>query len=132
MGYYDIVQESYVRCRDSAHFFEDFYNDFTSSSEEIRQKFSKTNFQHQHKLLRESIAYMILFAEGGEFSQRIIDQLGEKHNRKHNDIKPALYDLWLESLIRTLRKHDPQMTPELEQRWRESMAVGIEALKARY
>jgi hemoglobin-like flavoprotein len=132
MNYYDIVQESYMRCRQSPGFFDDFYRDFIGSSDEVKKKFAKTDLGHQEKLLSESMVYMILFAEGGEFAGRIIAQLGEKHNRHHNDITPALYALWLESLIRTLKKHDPQMSPELEQRWREAMTVSIEALKARY
>jgi hemoglobin-like flavoprotein len=132
MSRYDAVQESYVRCRSSQGFFDDFYQDFLNSSEEVKAKFSRTNFEKQNKHLRESIVFMILFAEGGEYARQIIDQLGVKHNREHLNITPGLYGLWLESLIRTIYKHDTQMTPDLESSWREAMEVGIELLKARY
>lgn len=132
MSRFDAVQESYVRCRSSPGFFDDFYRDFLGSSEEVRAKFVHTNFEKQNKLLRESIVFMILFAEGGTYAQQVIKELAVKHDRKHLDITPGLYALWLDSLIRTIARHDKAMNPDLEQKWREAMTIGIESLKALY
>ena len=45
---------------------------------------------------------------------------------------PRLYDLWLECLIEAVRGHDPQFSAELESAWRETLAFGIDYMRARY
>ena len=43
-------------------------------------------------------------------------------------ITEEMYGMWLDSLCETVQKHDPKITPELENRWRKAMLKGIEAM----
>ena len=57
-----------------------------------------------------------------------IERLGRRH--KELDVTPEMYTMWLDSLCEAIRKHDPEYTPELEQRWRQAMQKGIDVMLA--
>lgn len=113
----DLVFQSYGRCCRNDAFFIDFYDYFMSSSEVIKNRFINTDMAAQRHLLRNGIMQLILHARG--MSDRKLRALGESHNRNHYDIKPEWYDLWLSSLLKTVRKHDPEHTQTLESAWVE-------------
>ena len=48
------------------------------------------------------------------------------------DIKPELYDSWLECLVKAARKYDADFSSEIEDAWRGALAPGIEHLRAGY
>ena len=111
-------------------FFDDFYADFTSSSPAIRAKFEKTDFSKQKALLRQGIAYLIMFNSGSASAGSAINKLTQSHSRSQLNIEPAMYELWLGALLRTIRKHDPQFTPELAADWRTVLGKGIAKMKS--
>jgi hypothetical protein len=43
-----------------------------------------------------------------------------------------MYPLFVESLLTTVREHDPRCSPEIETAWREALSPGIEFMKSRY
>jgi hypothetical protein len=47
-------------------------------------------------------------------------------------IGAELYDLWLDSLLATVRAVDPAWNAEVEQAWESVMTVGIAYLVSRY
>jgi len=73
---------------------------------------------------------IILVARG--MSDRKLRDLGESHNRSNYNIKPEWYDLWEQSLLKTVRAHDPEWTPELQQAWREVLKPGIDLIRGAY
>ncbi|KXS53730.1 MAG: globin [Pseudomonadota bacterium] len=126
----DLVFQSYGRCCRNDAFFIDFYDYFMSSSEVIKNRFINTDMAAQRHLLRNGIMQLILHARG--MSDRKLRALGESHNRNHYDIKPEWYDLWLSSLLKTVRKHDPEHTQTLESAWVEVLTPGIQLIKGAY
>lgn len=126
----DLVFQSYGRCCKQDAFFVDFYNYFMSSSELIKNRFINTDMAAQRHLLRNGIMQLILYSRG--MSDRKLRALGESHNRHQYDIKPEWYGLWLDSLMRTVRQHDPEYTPELEHAWRDVLEPGIELIRGAY
>ena len=48
------------------------------------------------------------------------------------DIRPGLYDAWLDCLIQSVREYDPDFTDEIEELWRDVMRFGIKYLTDRY
>ena len=50
-----------------------------------------------------------------------VEEIGESHNRRGHDIRPELYELWLDALCESVKKHDSEYTGELESMWREAM-----------
>lgn len=126
----DAVFQSYGRCCRNEQFFVDFYDRFMGSSDVIRKRFLKTDMTQQRHLLRHGIMQLILHARG--MSDRKLRALGESHNRHGYDIPPEWYDLWLDSLMNTVWRHDPQCTPALEAGWRRVLTPGIELIRGAY
>jgi len=126
----DLVFQSYGRCCNRDEFFVDFYEYFMSSSEAIKQRFVNTDMAAQRHLLRNGVLQLILTARG--MPDRKLKALGESHNRSNYNIQPEWYSLWLEALMKTVRRHDPQYTKELEKAWREVLTPGINLIRGAY
>ena len=112
-------------------FFTDFYEDFVSSSPDAAEKFKDTNMKKQRKMLKESFYHMLSFSVTKVVPDSLV-QIAETHNRDHYDIRPALYDLWLECLISAAEKHDSQFNDNVELAWRLTMAKGIAYMKFKH
>ena len=128
----DAVTASYHRCRASDGFVDTFYEQFLSKSEEVVQRFQKTDFARQKLLLRESLLAMLLLNLNSADAREELDRLAERHSRRGLEIGPHLYELWLDALCEAVEKHDSKFTPELRDQWRAAMRPGIELLVSRY
>ncbi|WP_153556004.1 globin [Roseimaritima sediminicola] len=128
----DPVTASYHRCMHGDGFLDTFYNGFLSSSPAVRDKFAHTDFAHQKLALRESLLMMIMLSLGNEGVRGELRKLARRHDRKHVDVAPPLYALWLDALCQAVREHDPEYTAETEQQWRAAMQPGIDLLVAAY
>lgn len=126
----NLVFQSYGRCCKSTMFFDDFYSTFLASSPEISEKFANTNMEAQKHLLRAGILNLVMYARG--LPQTKLKALADSHSRSKLDIKPHLYDYWLESLLSTIRKHDTQIDPEGLDAWRRILSKGIAVIKGGY
>ncbi|MEW5251252.1 globin [Microbulbifer sp. 2201CG32-9] len=126
----DIVFQSYGRCCNKELFFVDFYDCFMGSSAEIRAQFVDTNMANQRHLLRNGIMQLVLHARGMPDTK--LRALGESHSRSGYNIHPQWYGLWLEALIQTLRKHDPEFTEATEVSWRRAIQPGIDLIRDAY
>ena len=104
------------------------------SSEEVREKFRHTDQKRQTEVLADTLWTMAVVVQGqpGSVARRDLTRLAEMHSRRHLDIRPELYDQWLDCLVATARRHDPRFSSEVEQAWRETLAVGIELLRSGY
>jgi hemoglobin-like flavoprotein len=130
----DAFLASFNRCRASAGFLEAFYERFVASSAEIRAKFAGTDMKRQVRMLEDSL-YVVAVAVQGEEGSRArgdLPRIAARHSRSDLDIRPGLYDLWLECLIDTVRTHDPQFSAEVEAAWRVILAFGVDYMRARY
>ena len=126
----DEVMQSYGRCCKAEDFFDDFYEHFLQSSEEVRSKFINTNMLAQKTLLRQGIMNLVMVARGMPDTK--LRQLGETHSRHGFNIPVHLYDVWIHSLITTVKKHDPNYTPGLREAWQEVLNRGISVIKSHY
>lgn len=126
----DLVFQSYGRCCRKDEFFVDFYDFFMASSDAIRDRFVDTDMTAQRHLLRNGVMQIILVARG--MSDRKLKDLGESHNRKGLNIQPAWYGLWEDALLKTVRAHDPDYTPELREAWRDVLKPGIDVIRSAY
>jgi len=122
---FDQVVASYHRARQSGELFDTFYNVFLGKSPEIPPMFAQTDFPHQKLMLRESILEMLLFAQTGSGNDQI-KRLSERHRQLN--VKPAHYELWLDSLCEALAKHDRDFDSVLERKWRAAMWKGIKLM----
>ena len=130
----EVFRASLKRCLAEANFLLDFYGTFMASSEEVREKFRHTDLKRQTEVLADSLWAMAVVVQGqpGSPARRNLERLAELHSRQHLGIRPGLYDQWLECLVASARRHDPRFSAEVEQAWRETLAVGIELLRSGY
>jgi hemoglobin-like flavoprotein len=127
-------RSSLKRCLATPEFLRSFYDLFMGYSEEIRAKFRQTDFTRQTRVLADSLYAMAVVAQGGGESPAWaeIDRLAGKHARRELDIRPELYDVWLDCLVRSARQHDPEYTPALEEAWRKTLRAGIDRMRSAY
>ena len=128
----DQVRASFDRCEASGDFAEEFYQVFLNSSPEIGPLFAKTDFVKQRKLIRASVYIMVTRSPAEPTAREALDKIGHSHGRTELDIRPELYELWLDSLCETIKRMDPEWTPELQQEWRDRLRPAIEAITALY
>ncbi|WP_437882755.1 globin [Pseudomonas sp. LRF_L74] len=126
----DRVMQSFGRCCAKTEFFDDFYHYFLDSSPQVREKFANTNMAGQKLLLRQGILNLVMHARGMPDTK--LRALGATHSRHALDIRPELYDLWVEALIKTIRQHDTQYDADIGLAWREVLAKGIAVIKGAY
>lgn len=125
---------SLKRCLAAPEFLLDFYGVFMASSEEVREKFRHTDFERQTRVLADSLWVLAVAAQGDadSLAQGALPRLAARHSRKDLDIRPGLYDQWLDCLVSAASRHDPLFSPETEAAWRATLAVGIERMRAGY
>ena len=105
-------------------FFEAFYDRFVAASDEVAKKFRNTDMAHQHAMLKRSFYHLLTFYASSN-ADYYLEQVAISHNRRHLDIPPDLYELWLKTLIQTLRDFDAPCSDEVELAWRLVMTPGI-------
>ncbi len=128
----DAVIASYHRCMSDNGFTDTFYRLFLLSSGEVRTKFQFTDMVHQKLMLRESLLVMLMYSQNQDGTHEELMQLAARHDRKHVDIAPHLYDLWLDTLCTAIEQHDPEFTPQIEKLWRRAMQPGIDLMISKY
>ena len=126
------VRASFDRCEAAGDFAEKFYEIFLNSSPEIAPLFAKTNFKQQRKLLRATVYIMVTRDVTDPIGRETLERVGHSHSQATLNIRPELYDLWLDSLCETAKAMDAKWTPELERSWRERMAPGIALITSLY
>ncbi|MBL3655231.1 globin [Fulvivirga sediminis] len=126
------VKDSYGRCLKDGNLIETFYNFFLNSSEEVAAKFADTDFEQQYKLLKHGLNLMILYANQNVVGKAGLTRIQETHNRYHMNIEPYFYDLWRESLIKAVEKHDTKFDEEVKIAWQKLVSFGSDYIIAGY
>ena len=84
----------------------------------------------QKHLLRHGILNLVLHARGMPDTK--LRALGESHSRHRMDIKPHLYDIWVDALMATVAVHDAAFDTNIGMAWREVLTKGIEVIQRHY
>ncbi len=128
-----IFEASLARCEARKDFFDVFYDRFLGASEEVREKFARTDFARQKELLRVSLHHLLLVArDPKQGPDPYLEDVARRHGAGHLEIGAHLYDVWLDSLLATVRECDPECYPEVENAWEDVMMIGIHYLCANY
>lgn len=124
--------ESLGRCLARPAFLSRFYRRFIGSSDEIADKFRDTDMEKQKAALSASLYLAMLAADGGDAAMTYLESVAQRHSRGQLDIRPELYDIWLDCLIETVKEQDPMFSAEVEQGWRETLQFTIGYMRDRY
>ena len=127
----ELFNDSIERCSRSPDFLRRFYTLFLASSDTVAKKFEHTDLKKQARMLKTSL-YIMMLASGESAKVVHLERLARLHSRAGLDIKPELYDLWLDRLVQAVREFDPMIDLEIETAWRRMLQPGIELMKAGY
>jgi len=134
-NYLEIFSESYQRVLkttiDGQDFFEAFYRAFIASSDEVADKFRDVEMGQQRAHLRRSLDHMIYFSIDRKASDELF-KTAKVHGKSGKNIRPALYEAWLDSLLETVRVYDPACDVEAEIAWQVVLAPGITYMKTHF
>lgn len=123
---------SFARCCAAPDFFAGFYRTFFRACPEAEPLFAKTDFQRQHKLLQHAIGLLLAFPGQPLAEPTILRRVADRHSRRELNIDPSLYRPFVDSLIQTVREHDPRFDAGLEDAWRRTIAPGVAYMQSRY
>jgi len=127
----ELFNDSIERCSRSPDFLRRFYALFLASSDTVAKKFEHTDLRKQARMLRTSL-YIMMLASGESEKVVHLERLAKLHSKAELDIKPELYDLWLDRLVQAVSEFDPVYDAEIETAWRRLLQPGIEFMKSRY
>lgn len=112
-------------------FFTAFYVRFLTASPEVATKFRHTDMARQQSMLKKAFYHLLPFYASSH-ADYYLQEVAISHSRARLDIAPSLYDLWLETLIDTVRDFDEQFGEEVELAWRLVLTRGIVYMKFYY
>ncbi len=127
-----LFNNSLERCQADPHFLTLFYRKFVISNEEVRRKFANTDMDKQKMMLHASLYMIMLSAQNNEAASLYLERIAKRHSKKELDIKPELYDLWLATLIETVKETDSDFNEEIEIAWNKVITYGVNYLKERH
>ena len=127
-----LFHDSLERCICSDRFIPAFYERFTSSSDEVKLRFVRTNFEKQNEMLKRSLSLIEAATEGKPEGLRELNERAETHDRYHLKIKPELYELWRSAVLETAREFDSQWDDEIENAWQHILDFAIAYMVRRY
>ena len=127
----ELFNDSIERCSRNPKFLHRFYSLFLTSSDAVAKKFEHTDLRKQARMLKTSLYTMMLASSESERVAHL-ERLAQLHSRAGLDIKPELYDLWLDKLVQTVGECDPLFDTETGTAWRRMLQPGIEFMKSRY
>ena len=135
MKYEQLFADSYDRVlsvsKNDISFFEDFYERFSASSDEVAKKFENIDMEKQRRIVEVSLHHMLACYKERQINFEIV-KIAVRHNKANLDISPELYDLWLECLIKSVKKYDYEFDAHVELSWRIVLSIGITYMKYRY
>ena len=109
-----------------------FYRRFIASSEEVKRRFAGTDMKRHEKKVAKTLRLAIDVVLNDPASLAELTRQAELHNRHHLDIRPELYDFWLEALVAAVEDCDPRFNRFVEHSWRLLMGHVIQHMVRRY
>ena len=135
MSYEQIFDQSYERIKtlekDGKRFFAAFYDNFLRASPDVAEHFRATDMERQMKMMEKSFYGLFIFY-ATQNANDYLENIAEKHSHYQLNIDTGLYDIWLNSLIETVKYYDPEFTEDIALAWRVVLAPGIAYMKHRY
>jgi hemoglobin-like flavoprotein len=134
-GFDALFDGSYERVKtikkNNKSFFDAFYDNFMNSSDEIKRHFRNTDMQKQKKMLEKSFYSLFIFYATNNAND-YLNNIAVRHSKSHTNVSPELYEVWLDSLMKTVKEYDPHYNHDVELSWRVVLAPGIAYMKFKY
>jgi hemoglobin-like flavoprotein len=118
---------SLERAAAHARFADVFYARFMASSAAVAAIFAGVDVGKLKRKLRASLHVMTLAADDAPGTDLYLDYLGAVHTQL--DIRPEMYDAWLDALVGTVAECDPEFCGAIERAWRSVIGAGVARIK---
>ena len=80
-------------------------------------------------MLMQSMTHVTAFSATLEPTEEL-NFIAGLHGKDKLNLTVAFYDIWLDSLLETVRERDPKYDEQVNRAWRTVMAPGIEYMKS--
>ena len=134
MNYDETFEASYKRIltkRNNEDFVEYFYKILVGRNDTIKKIFANIDLERQRRMVKKSIFY-IYNCYRDKYINDDLEKIAVLHNKHNLNIPTHLYDVWLDCLLESVEKFDPEYNDEIEVAWRMIMSVGISYMKFQY
>jgi len=112
-------------------FLDAFYKNFLASSPEVAHKFEHTSFDNLTRMLSISMVYIAKYYQTRQ-PDPLLKVLADRHSQHDLDIKPELYEHWVDALVDTVATYDPEFNDTTREAWRRVLEPGVEYMKSRF
>lgn len=126
------AKASYDRCCQSPDFLHTFYRNFIAACPAAGPLFAHTDFDRQTRLLRHAIGLLLVFPTQSGQEPPLLARVAERHSRRELNVDPSLYRPFIDTLIETVKRFDPECTLAVEAAWRATVAPGVEYMKSKH
>jgi hemoglobin-like flavoprotein len=123
----DTFHASLARTTSDARFADVFYARFMASSPAVASIFNGADVEKLKRKLRSSLHVMTLAADDAPGADLYLDYLGAVHRRL--DIRPEMYDAWLDALLATVAECDTEFSAETAGAWRSVIGAAVARIK---
>lgn len=126
------VRQSFGRATLSGALLSRFYDIFLAADPEIAKYFANTDMTTQQQMLRQSLSYCLMRAEGSDFARLAVDRVRDSHSQARLNIPPRLYKVWKTALLAALAECDPKFDDRLAADWEEILTELCEHVASGY
>jgi hemoglobin-like flavoprotein len=121
-----MAYDSYYRCCAHGPFADLFYANFIAKPG-VSDAFTAVQMDRQADVLEHALNTIFTSGLDSEAGREMFGRIARKHARI--DLS-KLYDVFVETIVDTVRQQDSECTPQVEQAWRQMLGEFIERLKA--
>ena len=121
-------ESSLARCINDPAFLVRFYDRFILVSDEVARRFEGIDVKRQARVLRTSLYLVARAASGFDDGVRHLEEIARTHDRRGYDIRPELYEHWLQSLLAVVEVVDPEYTTEVGEAWESTLRPCIDLM----
>jgi hemoglobin-like flavoprotein len=128
------ARASFERIAALQNFFPEFYQRFFARCPEARAMFAKTDFQHQHRLLKHAISLLLIYPNHRKEpveEPNLLTRVAERHGRGDLRVPAEMYGPFVDALVDNVRHFDPEGSAEVEAAWRATLASGVAYMQSK-
>jgi len=127
------VRKSYFRAIEKKAFAKSFYRHLFFLNPDIEKYFEGTDWEHQEKALLLGLEHLFnFFDDQDSYHKKQVSRIGISHSKKNMNIHPHHYYYWLDALVMTMEKCDPEWYDDLRFYIRESLFFPISFIISLY
>ena len=128
----EAVKLSFGRALGDRELLDKFYKALVCSNPEVGRAFINADMEKQKEVLQMSLSMAILFPQDNVVAKHAMDKVRHSHSQSNLNIKPELYQYWLDALLSVVAEADHEFSPVLEQHWRLVMGQAISHIQGGY